>query len=249
MSSHLSIDRVTSEIRDLYQSGAANPEPRIESYLTEITENFSQEERSVLGRGLVQAFKKRSAAEAVDSESTDPASHPLEMMVTLLFGKRLEEMDLPAEDLVRRLADSLNIVFDSLNELIGAINTTFMGQSEGETIRMVISSDMVGKEKDNSLQSYLDQIKESLGIMNQAYRKAAFTKMKEMLDELDPKNLSQALGAGIKIGPFKKAELFSIYESRYQTLRNWLDSGLLIEALIQEFEKSCQKLYFQKKDL
>ena len=71
-------------------------------------------------------------------------------------------------------------------------------------------------------------------------------KMKEMLTELDPRQIEKSLNGGLKIGPFQKAEMFKIYEEKHRTLENWLGTGLLTEALLREFEKNCQKIYAKK---
>lgn len=249
MTAELPLTQLVKEIRSLFRQ-SSQPENLIESYLEQATAAISADERHEVCAQLIRAFEgdtqKNDARAPLLKES---ASRPLEMMVSLLFGKQLEEMNLSSDELAQKLSDSLAVVFDSLNELIDALGSMFLNQNLNETIRMVISADLADGAQHVPLQRHLDQIKESLGMMDQAYRLASFAKMKEMLDELDPKSLAGDLGPGVKVGPFKKAELFSIYETRYQTLRRWLNSGRLVDSLMHEFEKSCQALSLQKKEL
>jgi len=248
MTAELPLAQLTKEIRTLFRQ-SSQPENLIESYLKQATGAISADDQLEVCAELIRAFE--GVPEKIDSCSTSPkesASRPLEMMVSLLFGKQLEEMNLSSDELAQKLSDSLAVVFNSLNELIDALGSMFLNQNLNETIRMVISADLADGAQHLPLQRHLDQIKESLGIMDQAYRQASFAKMKEMLDELDPKSLAGDLGPGVKVGPFKRAELFSIYETRYQTLRRWLDSGRLVDSLMHEFEKSCQTLSLQKKE-
>lgn len=242
------ITQLTDEIKVLFRQ-SSRPDDLIATYFEQATAKLSTEERVAVCAELIENFAgSPSKNDCSETPLEKSASRPLEMMVNLLFGKRLEDIDLPPEELAQKLSDSLAVVFDSLNELIDAFGTMFIRQNLNETIRMVISADLTGDAEHLPLQRHLDQIKDSLGIMDQAYRTASFVKMKEMLDELDPKSMEADLGPGVKMGPFKKAELFSIYEKRFQTLRRWLDSGRLVDSLMHEFEKSCQEPSLQKKE-
>jgi len=141
----------------------------------------------------------------------------------------------------------LNTVFDSLNELISGINATLMGRVSGtETIRFVIGSQLDQQDEAKSLEGYVDQIKEAFAIAHQAFKDAAMTKMGEILGELDPKKIEESAEGGLKFGPLRKAELFDIFQDKHRTLRNWLETGLLTEALMREFERICQRLYQEK---
>jgi len=131
--------------------------------------------------------------------------------------------------------------------LIAGINATLLGNVSGtETIRFVIGSQLEQGGESKSLESYVAQIKEAFAISHQAFQDAGMTKMREILGELDPKKIEESAEGGLKFGPLRKAELYDIYQDKHRTLKNWLETGLLIEALLREFERICQRLYREK---
>ena len=235
---------IEEKIAQLYrlnpQDGAA-----IESYLQACFAAESDAGKVALVEALAQSFKEQSAG---PSEPAGSAVAPsLHRLAPLLLGKNITASDCSAEELTERLADSINTVFDTLNELILGINTTFVGRvPDTETIRLIIRSNVDESAESISLQNYLDQIKEAFSIMHDAFSEASMIKMKEMLTELDPQQIAKSLDGGLKIGPFQKAEMFRIYEEKHRTLVNWLNTGLLKDALLREFERNCQKIYANK---
>ena len=235
---------VDEHIAGLYRlnphAGAA-----IESYLHKCFATESGAEKVARVEALAQSFKEKSAMSQEQPEST--LAQPLRSLVPLLLGTNIADSGCSDDELAKRLVESLNTVFDTLNELILAINTAFVGRaSETETIRLIIRSNVDDSAESISLQSYLDQIKAAFSIMHDAFTDAAMIKMQEMLTELDPQLIAKSLNGGLKIGPFQKAEMFRIYEEKHRTLENWLHTGLLKDALLREFERNCQKLYANK---
>jgi len=162
----------------------------------------------------------------------------------LLLGDRVNVATLPPGELSEKLAGSLNTVFDSLNAIVGGINTTLLGkQEELETIRFIIGSDLGGRKASGSLQEYLDRIQEAFAVAHRAFQEAAGKKTGELLDELSPENISSKAEGGLKFGPMRKAELWDIYEERFRAVKKALESGRLRESLLREFERSCQRMY------
>ncbi len=237
---------IASELRRLYQGDQDNPAETLEAYLNECLSEQPWEIRLALLERLAAQFQAEEHIAKGPQDLVAPAT--LEKLVPMLLGhQHSDEINCSTEELVERLAASLNTVFDTLNELILGINTTFMGKAcEDETIRLVIRSNVNASGDTISLHDYLAQIKEAFAIMHQAFTEAAMIKMEEMLRELDPRLIQESLNGGLKIGPFQKAEMYKIFEEKYQTLNNWHRTGLLKEALLREFEKHCQSIYASK---
>ncbi len=236
---------IETKIIQLYRSDPQNAAAAIEGYLRDRCADESAEEKIALIEKLAQRFQTET--DSLEASAVPIDTQALSKLVPLLLGKNSAEIDCSAEELIERLAESLNTVFDTLNELILGINTTFMGQASGtETIRLVIRSNVDDSTESISLHNYLAQIKEAFSIMHEAFKDAAMIKMSEMLDELDPQQLEKSMNGGLKIGPFQKAEMFKLYEQKHRTLQNWLKTGLISEALLREFEKNCQKIYASK---
>jgi len=160
---------------------------------------------------------------------------------SLLLGRKVSMDDLSSAELLDKLADSLNTIFNSLNQLISVINMTFTGEgSPEETIRQVISFRLEGEGQGRSLEDYLGQISSAFLTSQQSFKEAAYAKVKQVLSVLDPEQLAAEAGKGLKFGPLRKAEMFDIYEQRYRKIQKWFSSGRFMEDFLREFERNCQ---------
>ena len=242
------INSLSQEIREQFEADPQKAKDSIKSILEEKLKAQPLEKRVKIVKELISRFSTTTPATTVPS--LDERQLLLDLLKKVLGG-RVQEPPPSSQEIVERLAEVLNTVFNSLNELIAGINTTLLGKRmPTETIRFMIGSQLGGAgTSSESLTNYIDQIKEAFSIAHQAFQDATQTKFKEFLDELSPESIEKSIEGGIKFGPLKKAELFEIYKEKYQTLKNWLDSGLLLEATMREFEKACQKLYTQRREL
>ena len=246
MNSQISIEQTTNEIRKIYKSDCLQAETLIETYLEEKLKEFSDSEKLMLLEKLTTEFNAESniGVSSKYNELNNIDEEVLPRLFSLLLGKKVSLTDLSSTELLQKLAESLNTIFDALNQVVGVINTTFLGESTGdETIRQVIGFHLEGGESHaRSLESYLGQIKKAFLIAQQAFKEAAHTEMSEILQELDPDQIKAADSGGFRFGPFQKAELFEIYEKKFYTCKKWFDSGRFMEKFLREFEKNSQKL-------
>ena len=166
---------------------------------------------------------------------------------SLLLGRRISADDLSSTELLEKLAESLNTIFNSLNQLISVINMSFTGEgSPEETIRQVIGFRLDGEGQGRSLEDYLGQINNAFLTSQQSFKEAAYAKVKQVLSVLDPEQLANDVGKGLKFGPLRKAEMFEIYSERYQKIQKWFSSGRFMEEFLREFEKNCQTHFKNK---
>lgn len=232
---------MTDEIRRIYKSDPSASAANIELYLGETLKGLPADERQSIIRDLARQFDIREAAGDSGFSEKREYSH----LFTLLFGKNVSKFDLSSEQHLEKLAVSLNTIFDNLNQIMGVIHTTLLGeQSELETIRHIIGTDIESQSRTDSLQDYLDQIRKAFLVAHMAYQQAAKNKVKQIMDELSPEKISAGAKGGLKFGPLKKAELYEIFEERYHACMGWIESGRLMEELLREFEKISQKLYY-----
>ena len=233
------VSGLAESVRAAYRSDPAGAAAGIERILGEKLAGASPEERIAAVReirGWCGASPKPGPAGNIAQEWT--------RLAALLLGDRVKVASLPPGELSEKLAGSLNTVFDSLNAIVGRINTTLLGkQEEVETIRFIIGSDLGGRKSSGSLQEYLDRIQEAFAVAHRAFQEAAEKKTGELLDELSPENISSRAEGGLKFGPMRKAELWDIYEERFRAVKKALESGRLRESLLREFERSCQRMY------
>jgi len=240
LTDQIPFDHLIDEVRRIYRSGVPQAESEIKAFLGKSLGELAFDERLTFLDRLIAGFG--SPASSTDGV-VGSAEEVLSRVFSLLLGRKVSKADLSSSELLERLAESLNTIFDSLNQLVSVINSTLSGQNTGEeTIRQVIGVHLEGEDQTKSLEGYLGQIKDAFLVTQQAFKKAAYGKVEQILSELDPKVISEAGSGGFKFGALRKAEFFDSYEERYNKIRKWFESGRFIEELSREFEKKSQQL-------
>jgi hypothetical protein len=240
MNSPVPLHKLTREIRALSQSGLADREDSIEQYLEQELRDIPFAERLLILEELAGIFNH-----AGPSLSLAPSESG--RLLSLMLGNGFPGSDHSSAEISGKFADSLNTVFDTLNQLISVIHSSLLGRKpELETIRHVIGTQIEGDGEDTSLKTYLDQIQQAFLTAHTAFQQAARSIVEEMLSALDPEALANATKPGLKFGPLRKAELFESYREKYLECRGWFDTGHFSEKLLREFEKICQKTYKAK---
>jgi hypothetical protein len=239
MDQSLSYDRLIEEVRRVYQQHGPTAATEIEVFLEQYLEGFSAEDRIAITEELGKRLSGGGKSGAVDGNDEEVLSR----VCSLLLGRKVSRVELSSSELLERLADSLNTIFDSLNQLIAVINTTLAtGQPGEETIRQVIGGHLEDADQKESLQTYLGQIREAFLVTHKAFKKAAYDQVAQILSELDPEQISSAGSGGFRFGALRKADFFETYEQKYRQVKQWFDSGRFMEALLREFEKNSQRL-------
>ena len=244
MDSDARATELAEDILRIYRSAPSEAEAKIEVYLEEKMGTLPPNGRMRQQEALLQCFdspRETTVAKAL------PDRMILSKVYRLLMGREMPKASLSSEELLGRLGDSLNTVFDVLNDLVRAIELTLMGAEKPEqTLRRVIGSQLTGDGDSESLEVYLSRIKMAFLVAHQAFTKAAHAKVEEILNELDPQIISKARGTGMKFGPLRKAVLFDDYQERFQSCTTWFESGRFMEAFLREFEKKAQRLLSQR---
>lgn len=240
----ISEEALADEIRAVYHSGSPKPVDLIETLLEEKLKGLTPADKLAFIGKLSHEFE----GTVPDSgKGSGLRQEEMSRLISLLLGKDIAVENLPPEELITKLSQSLKTVFDSLNQIISVINTTLLGEKiELATIRQVIGSDMEGTSDHDPLQLYLDRIQEAFLVAHRAFQQAAGAKIGQILKELDPEGISAAAGTGFKFGPMRKAEYFDVYAEKFNACKKWYDSGRAVEELLREFEKICQKTYKKK---
>ena len=243
MDAQLELDQLAKQIRQIHASDRLHAEDRIEEFLESSLAGVSRDEKMRIVGELVSRFE---ANRVHCAEDVTVDREILTRVFSFLLGKKVSQADLSSAELLQRLADSLNTIFDMLNQLVSVINMTFLGQHEGiETIRQVIGFHLEGENQSRSLESFLGQINKAFLTAQQAFKIAAEKKVKEILVELDPERIAASAGGGFKLGRLRKAESFDLYTNKFKAFKDWLESGRFMEELLREFENNCQKLFLQ----
>ncbi len=242
-------EALREQLRTLQAEDPAGAPARIEAYLDEWFAGFSPDGRVEALRFLAGSFDSgcgAGPAPAVPfpSDAGVPASPEVARLFSLVLGTKVSAADLASGEQVEKLARSLNTVFDKLNQVVEVINTTLLGQNtELETIRVLLGSSLAGDRGGESLEQYLDRIREAFSVAHQAFVAASHAKVEKILSELSPEAIAEGTGGGLRFGALKKADQFDIYADRFKAVREWVDQGRFREELLREFEKECQKRY------
>lgn len=233
-------DQLTNEIRTVYGLGADKAEERIEQFLERKLKDLSGSERLTALETLISEFGSTSHDGTHDLSLDNSV---MSSIFSLLLGRDVPPAELSSTELLERLAESLNTIFDSLNRLISVINRTLHGDdSEDQMIRTIIGFQLEGDAQKKSLESYIGQINDAFLTVQRAFKDAAQTKVGQILQEIDPDQISAKGGGGLKIGPLRKAEYYEIYEEKFRTIKKWFESDRFMEDFLREFEKNCQNL-------
>lgn len=224
------------DIRALYNQNPRDGSRHIEAFLDAQLGAYPTAERN---RAIGELIKKFETERIVDNGMDNP---DMMRLFGLLLGRKVEQDDLSSGELLHRLAESLNTIFDALNQLISVINMSFSGTggSGDQTIRQFIGFHLGGDDQTKSLQEYLGQINQAFLTTHEAFKKAAEVKMGRVLKSLDPAAVASERGSGLKIGPLRKAEDYDILKEKIERIQRWFDSGRFMEDFIREFEKHCQ---------
>lgn len=240
MKKPISVEPLANEIRALFKEDPLGSERRIGKHVEERLEEFLPAERLTLLKNLMGQFE---TSQSGMTRNLNLEGEGFSKLFVLLLGKRASGMDLSSPELPERLALSLNTIFDTLNQIVEVIQGNLFGRKvELETIRQILSSRLEAEDGSDSLQDYLNQIQEAFLVAHRAFQKAAQTKIREILAELNPERIEAEAG-GSKFGPLRKASLYEIYKEKYRACSSWFESGRLMEDLLKEFERVCQKQY------
>jgi len=228
------VKKLAQEIQRIFILDPVNAETMIEQYIEKELKDLPDQEKETLLKKTTAVLKGPAAG---GSEMDEDA---LAKIFSMLLGRDVCRDELNSEDMLIRLGQSLNTIFDTLNHLVGVIDKTLFGESSGEeTIRHFIGSHVEGQDNNGSLESYIGRINKAFLITQEAFKQAAETKLGEILAELDPEQISNKSG-GLKFGPLRRAESFTVYEGEYRKIRDWFESGRFREQLVREFEKKCR---------
>ncbi|WP_054031041.1 hypothetical protein [Desulfatitalea tepidiphila] len=238
MSDDVLVQQLTDEIRAIYTADPTRASQAIEAHLI-----LRLADRGDAGRPVVERIMQRLSPKGVPAETIGDAE-VLTRIFGLLLGRKVHPEDLSSAELLERLAHSLNTIFDTLNELINVINTTFSAgtRKEEQTIRQFIGYHLEGEDQTQSLEDYLGQIGKAFLTTQEAFKKAARMKVAQILQTLDPDKIATERSGGLKIGPLRKAEDFDILKEKIEKIRRWFDSGRFMEDFLREFERNCESL-------
>jgi hypothetical protein len=238
-------EHVVEKVRQIYYENPETAEVTIERYLIDALKSFSANERIEMVQLIAKFFQTSGVDETLESEIEDEV---FSKVFLLLLGKKITYNDLSSKHTLNRLADSLNTIFNCMNQLVEIINYHLYRKYPGdETIRHVIGTEIIGeKNQEKPLEAYLGQIKTAFLVAQQAFRKSVQMIMTRVLDELNPEIIANESRGGFRLGPLRKAESFEIYEKKFEQVKNWFDSNRFTEDFLREFEKACEKILEEK---
>lgn len=239
MNSSLPLDRLTGRLAEIHGRHPDTAMASIDAFLKqELADQDHPAQLAILDE-LIRAAESGSAL----SDNAIRIDHRLLRQVCLkLLGKDLSTDTRDPAQMLNRLSDSINTVFDSLNQLINVINTTLSGQQErDETIRQVIGYHLEEDGRAAPLETHIGQITKAFIVSHQAFQQTILAKTMQIIDELRPETIKNECGAG-KFAPWRKSAGFDCYEKKFNRFIQWVESGGFMESTLREFERRCRDI-------
>lgn len=231
---------LANDIRDIYAANPQGADVDIERYLEEKLKRETVVEKIRILDELQTCFNPTDAGSTTAAEKDN--DEILVKLCSLVLGKKVTPDDLTSAEFIQRLAESLNTVFDNLNQLIGVINATFLGrEADDRTIRHVIGVHLEGDDQLQSMQDYLGQINRAFLVTREAFKRAAKKIVADILNEFDPDKIGQTKGGNLSFGPLRKVQLVETYADRFHKINKWFESDRFTTDLMREFEHQCQQ--------
>jgi len=245
---NISYQSLEEQLKKIYANNAG--ESAIEAHLNEVLASLDKNSRLEVLDRLIQEFEHDATAmprSPIAPEDTSPKDmaindHVLARVIKLLLGRNVSQADMNSDELLESLAESINTVFETLNQLIGTINTTLVGKRDSDqTIRQVIGYHLEGANHGRSLDSYIGQINKAFYESQQASKRAAHAKVKKIISELSPEKITRDAAAS-RLNLMKKSKYYDEYVHKFKKIEQWFESGRFMESFLREFEKNCQKI-------
>ncbi len=238
------LEELAQEIRSIYRSAPDNAREQIEAHLLERLADTDPHVQLDVLESLGERFTTRPVSEP---KQASMESTQVRGLLARLLGKHLDETVSTPDAMMDQLSGSLNRIFDSVNEIVGVIQGTLLGeQDQLQTIRSLIHADLKESRSTGAIEQYLSQIKRAFLLSNRAFHLAARSEIKRILDELDPDRPRQEEEHGFKFGFLKKSDQMDEIRTRFERIKRWFESERFSEDLSREFERVCQKLYAEK---
>ncbi|MBI9092021.1 MAG: hypothetical protein JEZ12_22640 [Desulfobacterium sp.] len=233
------VETLEHSLADLFQAQGPQAEHALEAHLREELSELGLQERTALLLALIQRFDTDTEPGTEAMGVDDPL---LAKICSLLLGRDLTQEGLTADQLLEKLADSLNTVFDALNRLISTINTTLVeDQDSDQTIRQVIGYHLGGEGDATSLEKHIGQISRAFLATQDAFKQAAQAKMEQVIKEFAPERIEQDAGVS-RLTPMRRAKCYDAYEAKYAKFRHWVESDGFMESYLREVERNCHKI-------
>jgi hypothetical protein len=179
------INRISSGLAAQFEADGDVSVDSVEAFLKEQMAGLDSHSRIA----ALQSVVNRLGNTCRPSMTGETDEEVLTRVCSLLLGRKVSMDDLSSSELLEKLAESLNTIFNTLNQLISVINMTFTGEGSPEqTIRQVIGFRLEGEGQGNSLETYLDQISNAFLTAQQSFKEAAYAKVKQVLSVLDPEH-------------------------------------------------------------
>jgi hypothetical protein len=232
------VPQLSEDIRGLFDADPDNADRRIESLLAARLARHSPLEAKAALQQLIQHFQRHRTERAAVDQAL------MARVFSLILGRKVDPDDLTSAELLERLAQSLNTIFDALNRLISVINLSFSSNQsiEDQTIRQFIGFHLEGDDQTQSLEAYLGRINQAFLDTQEAFKKAGQKQVERILKALDMEEIAKERSSGFKIGPLRKAEDYQILNDKIRRIRKWFESGRCTEDFLREFEKHCHLL-------
>lgn len=222
---------------NLYQEAGKNAEAVIEDYLIHRLGELSIEDRIDQLEGLIASLRDRREGSpspvVVDSTSR-------------LLSSEQELLELLAEkDNCVTLVKVLKNVSDIIDELFQVTNALAPEKKPVSFLELLQNALVPGNDKE--LLTQLNDIKFAIAGLYEGSCRTTRMEIVKLLEEIAPEKIAASAQVGLRIGSFKKSQLFDIYSEKHEMLYSFINKPRFSELLTRSFERAAQKAYFEKR--
>ena len=240
--------RLINEIMMIYASDPENSEKKIEDYLTAVLDHDVSDSGA---SKLDELFKHFEAQAESKDNTTEAEKENISKLISLLLNNTVNHEEFLSDEVIQKLTDGLNSIFNHLNSLVRDIDCSLYGSElVGMTIRGRIGSLIEGEENVSIIESYLDRIKGSFFTAYDSFYGASHSIFEELLDEME-EILTTTKKQKRFLPSMRMSKQLDSLMKRLSEYRKFLDENSdpsFKTVLYRQFEKECYKTFMRKGD-
>lgn len=194
----------------------------------------------------ISCLDELSNSIAAGSSSVIPGTgkHPggeLARFTRLILGDGAASGTLDEQLLEQRLSAALTDIFNGINRLLRAIDSTLGREIPlDRTIRSMVGGQLEDETK-KPLSEVIDRVRHAFLLSYESGKESHAAVMDKVLSELAPDRILEECAGSLKIGPLRKADAFERYSQVYTSLKEWHTSGRGIVEYLERFEDACNR--------
>ncbi|WP_163337184.1 hypothetical protein [Desulfopila sp. IMCC35008] len=234
-----SLHSLRDELRKIVGEAEGDGSEVVEKYLEKRLGSMSSQEKISCLDELSSIIDDRSSA--VTPGAVQHSGGELTRFTRLILGDSATSKSLDEQLLEERLSNALTDIFNGINRLLRAIDSTLGREIPlDRTIRSMVGGQL-DDETQRPLSEVIDRVRHAFLLSYESGKESHAAVMEKVLSELAPDRILEDCAGSLKIGPLRKADAFERYSQVYASLKEWHTSGRGIAEYLERFEGVCNR--------